>query len=60
MYKVSKDTKHVNNHTRAGYNGREIICPVCFESATVYHFAWSGLTCNVCHTDVEKVAWIIK
>jgi ribosomal protein S27E len=61
MYKVTKDTKYVTKHTRAGYNGRDIICPVCFRTRTVYHFAWTAISCGGgCNTMVEKPAWIIK
>tara|TARA_B100000809_G_C14768896_1_gene398642 strand:- start:15 stop:476 length:462 start_codon:yes stop_codon:yes gene_type:complete len=60
MNKIGYATKYVSKTTRAGRDGREIVCPVCDHTATVYHFSWSALECNGCHSDVEKNAWIIK
>jgi len=59
MDKIGYDTKYVNKNTRAGRDGKQIICPQCDKSATVYHFSWSALECNGCHSAVEKNAWII-
>ena len=60
MDKIGYDTKYVNKNTRAGRDGKQIICPQCDKSATVYHFSWSALECNGCHSAVEKNAWIVK
>ena len=60
MDKIGYDTKYVNKHTRAGSDGKKIICPQCDKSATVYHFSWSALECNGCHSDIEKNAWIVS
>ena len=55
----------VNKHTRAGRNGREIVCPKCYSKHKVYHFSWSALTClpyvgsNRCGADVNKEDWIV-
>jgi len=51
---------NVNRDTRAGRNGKRIICPSCKATSTVYHFAWSALTCNVCDADVQKNDWLIQ
>tara|TARA_R100001244_G_scaffold98301_1_gene73434 strand:+ start:154 stop:510 length:357 start_codon:yes stop_codon:yes gene_type:complete len=50
---------NVNRNTRAGKDGKRIICPSCKATSTVYHFAWSALTCNVCDADVQKNDWLI-
>ena len=50
--------KHVNKHTRAGHNGKEITCPVCNHTDTVYHFSWSALSCSGCGGMVDKNEWI--
>ena len=51
--------KHVNRYTRAGRNGKEITCPKCKESAPVFHFSWSALTCQFCSSDINKEDWLI-
>ena len=48
----------VNKHTRAGNNGKMIICPCCSQIATVYHFSWSALTCQSCQQSINKYDWI--
>jgi len=60
MDKIGYDTTYVNKNTRAGKDGKKIICPQCDKSATVYHFSWSALECNGCHSDIEKNAWIVS
>ena len=50
----------VNRYTRAGHNGKEIICPHCDASSRVYHFAWSALGCQWCKTMVEKQEWSLR
>lgn len=49
--------KKVDKYTRAGKNGRIIICPKCNNDTTVYHFSWSALTCQHCKKDVDKYNW---
>ena len=51
--------KNVNRYTRAGRNGKEITCPKCKESAPVFHFSWSALTCQFCSSDINKEDWLI-
>ncbi len=48
---------YVNRFTRAGYNGKVIICPQCNNEATVFHFAWSALSCTHCGSSVNKTSW---
>jgi ribosomal protein S27E len=50
-------SKNVNSRTRAGKNGKFIICPECNCGETVYHFAWSALGCIHCGDMVEKNEW---
>jgi hypothetical protein len=53
---------NVNKHTRAGRNGREIVCPKCNEKHKVYHFSWTALTCfhkGGCGADVNKQDWTV-
>jgi len=48
---------NVTKHTRAGYKGKEIICPQCNKQSTVYHFAWSALGCCNCNAMINKYEW---
>ena len=50
----------VNKYTRAGKYGKAICCPVCDNIQTVYHFAWSGLTCLHCKQSVDKYDWKVR
>ena len=52
-------TQYVSKHTRAGYHGKEIICPQCNTNTTVYHFAWSALGCCNCGSMIDKNEWIL-
>ena len=49
--------KYVNRYTRAGGNGKDIECCECGHRVTVYHFAWSALTCQECDEHIEKEDW---
>ena len=51
--------KLVNKHTRAGYNGKVIVCPLCDSRARVFHFAWSALGCLNCKGMVNKQDWYL-
>ena len=55
-------TQNINNrkvtkYTRAGKNGKQIVCPECRSIRTVYHFSFSGLTCPECKQSVDKYDW---
>ena len=52
--------KRVDRHTRAGVLGRDIICPLCAEVLTVYHFSWSALICEHCKKIVSKYEFFVK
>ena len=47
----------VNKHTRAGKNGKFIICPICEQGSYVFHFAWSSLMCEHCGSLITKRHW---
>jgi hypothetical protein len=49
----------VNKHTRAGKNGKVIVCPCGDNSTRVYHFSWSKLMCP-CGNMVNKEDYDIK
>lgn len=52
---------NVNKHTRAGNNGRVIICPECKTEVRVYHFSWCAITCcDGCGEMIDKQNWIVK
>ena len=51
---------NVNRHTRAGKNGKQILCPECREWGTVYHFGWSALGCINCSEIVNKEDCIVE
>ena len=52
--------KQVTKHTRASRNGKQITCPQCNTTTTVYHFSWSALGCQHCGSMVDKYEWTIK
>lgn len=47
----------VNQRTRAGKNGKEIVCPKCNGTSRVYHFSWSATTCQKCKEMIDKYDW---
>ena len=51
------NNRKVTKYTRAGKNGKAILCPVCKSVRTVYHFNFSGLTCPECKESVDKYEW---
>ena len=51
------DIVRVNKYTRAGKMGKQIVCPSCKHSVTVYHFSWSGLGCTNCNQMIDKYDW---
>jgi len=52
--------KQVNKYTRAGKNGKTIVCPECDNEALVYHFSWSALTCQSCRQMINKGDWLLN
>ena len=51
------NNRKVTKYTRAGKNGKQIVCPECRSIRTVYHFNFSGLTCPECKESVDKYEW---
>ena len=49
--------KYVNQHTRAGKNGKEIYCSYCNDKWTARHFSWIAFKCNKCNKFVDKYEW---
>lgn len=54
MSHQSIKTKPVGKYTRAGKNGRIVICPKCNGILKLYHFAFSAIVCLHCHKEIEK------
>ena len=54
------DIVRVNKYTRAGKLGKQIVCPSCKHSVTVYHFSWSGLGCTNCNKMIDKYNWELQ
>ena len=52
--------QNVNRYTRAGNNGKAIVCPNCTAPATVFHFSWSALTCQYCGKSINKQDWYLS
>ena len=54
-------TQHVDRYTRAKRNQpRKIYCPKCGIGQKVFHFSWSALVCQNCHSDVRKYDWLLN
>ena len=47
----------VTKHTRATKHGKQITCPQCNNTTTVYHFSWSALGCQHCNMMIDKYDW---
>ena len=47
----------VNRYTRAGKDGKDIVCPNCGESMRIYHFSWISLGCMYCKQMIPKDQW---
>jgi ribosomal protein L37AE/L43A len=60
MRNKMKEFKYITQHTRAGKNGKEIICPKCDGKDIVYHFNFSALMCNKCKKFSDKYAYKIE
>ena len=57
IFSLSNKNSCATKYTRAGKYGKAICCPVCDNIQTVYHFAWSGLTCSECKQSSDKYEW---
>jgi len=54
------DLEKVNKHTRAGKNGKLIVCPECHNVEKVYHFAWNATVCPKCKKTINKYDYFIS
>ena len=52
--------KNVNRYTRAGRFGKQITCPKCNHTETVYHFAWSACGCLGCKDYINKEDFLVE
>ena len=50
----------VHRYTRAGKDGKLIICPECDKTLKVSHFSWSSLFCPHCKAEVDKGDWEVS
>tara|TARA_B100000686_G_scaffold340202_1_gene415536 strand:+ start:3441 stop:3695 length:255 start_codon:yes stop_codon:yes gene_type:complete len=50
----------VKKSVRAGYRGKNIMCPKCRSVTKIYHFAWSALGCQNCKEMVDKYDWYVQ
>jgi len=53
----TKFLKHLSKHSRCGDHGTEIQCPKCKQINTIYHMAWSAITCQNCTAMIDKYEW---
>ena len=51
---------NVTRYTRAGKNGKQIVCPECGSIRRIYHFNFSGLVCPQCKQSVAKYDWKVR
>ena len=51
---------NVNRYTRAGKNGKQILCPESKEWGKVYHFSWYALGCTSCGEMIDKEKWLVE
>ena len=50
----------ITGRTRAGANGKRIMCPICEKSWRVAHFGWNTLVRLFCHNAVDKAKWLFE
>lgn len=56
---VTEHYEPVTKHTRAGKNGKNIMCPACNAIHRVYHFAWSASSCPSCKRVIYKDEYLV-
>ena len=56
---VVQDYALIHKRSRAGKNGKNIMCPVCGHIHRIHHLSWASLTCTSCKSDVDKYEWLI-
>ena len=56
---VVQDYALIHKRSRAGKNGKNIMCPICGNISRIHHLSWTSLTCTKCGSDVDKYEWLI-
>ena len=56
---ITEDFKPVHKRTRAGNNGKNIMCPRCGHIHRVNNFSWQELQCPKCTLWVTKYEWLV-
>ena len=51
---------NVTRYTRAGKNGKQIVCPEGGSIRRIYHFNFSGLVCPQCKQSLAKYDWKVR
>ena len=51
---------NVTRYTRAGKNGKQLVCPECGSIRRIYHFNFTGLVCPQCKQSVAKYDWKVR
>ena len=49
----------VHKRTRAGSNGKLLMCPHCGSKQSITNFSWSTLECAHCQSKVSKYDWMV-
>ena len=60
MITTTMSFKPITPRVRAGKWGKHIMCPNCKSVSKVYHFSWSAISCQHCHTDIDKLHWSVE
>ena len=60
IFSLSNKNSCVTKYTRAGKNGKQIVCPECGSIRRIYHFNFSGLVCPQCKQSVDKYDWKVR
>ena len=58
LHSPKASLQKVDSFTRAGAQGKLIMCPYCRTVATVYHFSWSACTCQGFRKMVKKTDYL--
>ena len=57
---MTEDYALIKKKDRAGFDGKNIMCPSCEHTSRIYNLAWSALTCQHCGVSSPKYnGWLI-
>lgn len=56
---VTQDYALIHKRSRAGKNGKNIMCPHCQSVTRIYNLSWTSLTCPSCKESTDKYDWLI-